>query len=157
MMKLSEKDKKAAFAVLVVAAAAIAAYALLLMPKSDLPSDGSEFYGMLQNSDRVGIFYDVRGAGPEQATAIYQCGVDIIGKGRFAQKKLEVVSCNEMECVTIKETLGFEQAMKKLDGMPYILIKPGNGSYSFFQRHMEIYIPDGGFGNTSCDISARES
>jgi len=156
-MKLSERDRNAAVAVLAVAAIAMAAYAVFLSPKSDMPSDGSEFYSMLQSSDEVGIFYDVRGADPAQATAIYQCGVDIISKGRFAQKKLEVISCDDKECMTITETLGFEQARKKIGAVPYILIKPGDGAYSFFQRHMEIYIGKNATGNATCDISATES
>lgn len=154
---ISENDRNAIVAVLAILALAAAAYVVLFSTPQDAPADGSGFYQMLTGSNSVGLFYDVRGADQAQASAIYQCGVDIIGKGRFAQKNLTVVSCNEKECVSISETLGFEQAQKKMENIPYVLIKPGESGYAFFQRHMEIYIGKNATGNSTCDIAAIES
>ena len=154
---ISENDRNAIVALLAILALFAASYALFFSAPQDAPADGSGFYQMLAGAGSVGLFYDVRGAGPEQASAIYQCGVDIIGKGRFAQKNLSIISCNEKECVSVSETLGFEQAKRKMEAVPYILIKPGESGYAFYQRHLEIYIGKNATGNGTCDIAATES
>ena len=150
----------------VFAAAALLLCALLLayflLPR-DSPDDGRGFYSMLVSSGRVGLLYDVRGADGDaaQTAAIYQCGVDIISKGRFAGKTIVNIACDSESCLSVStgsngsNRMSFEQALRKFDGTPYILIRAGGPSYSFYQRHMEISIGKGQEG-VSCDISATE-
>jgi hypothetical protein len=163
-LKISEKQRQGAFALLALAAIAAAAYVVFLGP-ADNPSDGSEFYYLLKGSDRVGLLYDARGASQAQTTAIYQCGVDMISKGRFVGKTIENIACDDSGCLSAStasngtSTLTYEQAAKKVSAMPYIIVKAGNASSSmFFQRHMEIVIGTN-LGNSSskCDIAAVES
>src|SRR3989338_5999812 len=132
-MKLSERDRNAAFALLIVLAVGV-------------------------------IIYDVRGADQQQVTSAYQCGVDIISKGRFAGMALENIACDESGCLSAStegngtSQMTFEQAKRKLESIPYILIKTGESpSYSFFQRHMEIVIGKDTGNTTQCDIVAKES
>ncbi|VVC02430.1 Uncharacterised protein [Candidatus Burarchaeum australiense] len=163
-LKLSENDRKACFALLVVLALGASAYALLISGPSDSPSDGQSFYYLLKGAAQVGILYDVRGAGSSQVTAAYQCGVDMISRGRFAGKALENIACDESGCLSAStgtngtNRMTYEQAIRKFASEPYILIKTGEApSYQFFQRHMEITIGKGAGNGTQCDIAATES
>jgi len=162
-LKLSEKDRQLLFAALVVAALGAAAYAFFLSTPEDKLSDGNEFYRLLSASGSAGFLYDVRGADQEQAQAIYQCGVDIISKGRLAGKALDNIACDETGCIAASTAsngtsrLTFEQAKRRLSSAPYIQIGPDAvSSYRFFQRHMEIYIGKNTGNATRCDISAIE-
>lgn len=161
--RISERDRNAAFALLAIVALATAAYVFFLSePYDPHSSDGSEFYSLLASAERVGLLYDVRGADDAQASAIYQCGVDMISKGRFVGKAQEFIACSSDGCLSAASTqngssrMTFEQAKKKVSQVPYILIKPGESGYQFFQRHMEIYIGKGNAGNATCDIAATE-
>lgn len=163
-MALSENDRQALFAALVVVAALAAAYAFFFAQPPDAESDGQEFYYFLSGSDSAGIIYDVRLAQPGQSTAIYQCGVDIISKGRLAGKKLSNIACDSEGCISVStegngtQKMGFEQAKLKLAGVPYLLITASDApGYKFFQRHMEIYIGKNASNATRCDIAATES
>ena len=163
-MKLSENDRKAAFALLVLSALGAAAYVFFLSEPADLPSDGRELYYSLKGAGRVGILYDVRMGDDRQISAIYQCGVDIISKGRFAGIALENIACDASGCLSVSterngtDRMTYEQAKKRLSAMPYILIKPADSSsYQLFQRHMEIDIGKNFTNASRCDISATES
>jgi len=162
MMKLSERDRNFAVAAIVVLALALVAYVLISSAPNDTPSDGSEFYYLLSDAKTVGFLYDVRGAGDAQKPAIYQCGVDIIGRGRFVGKEIINIACDESGCLATStekngsEEMGFDAARRKFSGTPYILITHGENGYRFFKRRMEIYIGAAG-GNVTCDISATES
>ncbi len=163
-MKLSENDRKAGFALLVLAALGAAAYVFFLSEPADLPSDGRELYYLLKNAGRAGILYDVRQGSEQQASAIYQCGVDIISKGRFAGIALENIACDESGCLSVSterngtSRMTYEQAKRKFSSIPYILIKPADSSsYQLFQRHMEISIGKNFTNASRCDISATES
>lgn len=137
-------------------------YVLFFTTPQDKEADGSEFYARLQSAERAGILYDVRGAQGDQASAIYQCGVDMIGKGRFAGKPLEIIACEDGGCIDSSTdrngTSGIQygEARRKISAVPFILIKPGEPAYKFFERHMEISIGANVSGNVSCDISATE-
>lgn len=159
MVKLSEKDKNSIFAALAIVALAAAAYALFLSEPADAKADGGEFIGLLAASDSAGILYDVRGADDAQTSAIYQCGVDLISQGLFAGKTLVNIGCDPDTCLSAtsgvngSSTLTYEQARKKLLGMPYFLIKPSEASgFEFYQRHMEIGIGKNLAGASSCSI-----
>ncbi len=164
-INVTESQKQMLFGLLAIAALGIAAYVLFLSEPADNPADGSAFYYKLSASDKVGIVYDVRGATDKQTSAIYQCGVDMISKGRFAGKTLYNIGCDSGGCVsTSTETNGsykltFEQAKKKVSEMPYFIIKGGaESSYNFFERHMEILVGkdyNAAYNVTSCDISAK--
>lgn len=163
-MKLSENGRVAAFALLVLLAIGGAAYLFIFSEQPDSPSDGREFYYALRAADKVGILYDVRGGTDAQATAAYQCGVDIISKGRFAGKEIENIACDDSGCLAASSssngssTMSFEQARKRLASVPYLLIKTGElPSYGFFLRHMEIVIGKDAGNGTKCDIAATES
>lgn len=159
---LSEESRNALFAVIALAAVLLAGYVLFLSPPPDSPADGNEFYSRLVAADRVGFLYDVRGANAEQTSAIYQCGVDMISRGRFAGKALENIGCEDGGCIASSTDsngttrVSYEEARRMLSSMPYILIKAGEPSYQFFQRHMEITIGPENSGNVTCDISATE-
>ena len=163
-MKFSEKDKQAAFAVLALLALAVAAYAVFFADHPDPRSaSGGEFYLSLVNSSTVGFLFDVRGAQDSaQAAAIYQCGVNIIGKGRFAGKTVQSIACDKSGCIASSSSgngsrnMDFSEAQKQFAGIPYIQIMPGSGDPVFFLHHMEIYIPANITGNVTCDISASE-
>ena len=159
---ISERGRNLLFAILALAALCAAAYVLFLSTPQDREADGSEFYARLQSAERAGILYDVRGAQGDQASAIYQCGVDMIGKGRFAGKPLEIIACEDSGCIDSSTdrngTSGilYDDARRKISSVPFILIKSGAPSYKFFERHMEIAIGANVSGNVSCDISATE-
>ncbi|MCX6770276.1 MAG: hypothetical protein NT051_06435 [Candidatus Micrarchaeota archaeon] len=162
--RLSEGGKQALFAALVAIALLLAAYAVFLMPASDPRSeDGSEFYFLLRDSPTVGMLYDAREVTSGQAQSIYQCGVEMISKGRFAGKSLLIVACDSTGCESMSTStngsnrMTFEQAGKEMTAMPYVLIKPGESGYAFYKRHMEISIGKNVTGNINCDISATES
>ncbi len=163
-MKLSENGRIVWFALLALLAIGGAAFLFVFSEPSDLPSDGREFYYSLRAADKVGIIYDARGGTEAQITATYQCGVDIISKGRFAGKTLENIACDQQGCISASTTgngtsrMTYEQARKKLASVPYILIKTGeDSSYQFFMRHMEIVIGKTVGNSTKCDIAATES
>lgn len=159
---ISESSRNALFALLAVLAIGAAAYVFFFSGPSDSPSDGSEFYASLVQSKSVAILYDVRDASQEQATAIFQCGVDIISKGRFAGKGLRNIACDSQGCLEMvtgsngSNKMSFDTAKKEVSGAPYVLIKPGTAGYALYQRHMEIYI-SGNATDAKCDISATES
>jgi hypothetical protein len=162
---LPESARKPLFALLALIAIGAAAYVLLMMPAQDSPADGSEFYARLVNSSNVAILCDVRGVTDDaQQSAIYQCRVDMISKGRFVGKTLVNIGCDSDGCISAtagtngSNTLTYEQAQKEMSAMPYIIIKPSAQSgYSFYQRHMEIAIAPNITDWTGCDISAKES
>ena len=164
-MKLSDNNKQIALAVLAVLVIAVLAYALFIAPRPDLPTaDASQFYTSLVNSSTVGLLLDVRGATTDaQKSAIYQCGVDMISKGRFAGKTLVNIACDSTGCISASSasnassTLTFDQAQQEFGSVPYIYIRAGTGAPEFFTHHMEIYIPANITGNVTCDISATES
>jgi hypothetical protein len=163
-LKLSENDRKAAFALLIILAVGASAYVFFIAGQQDSPSDGQNFYYLLKGAEKAGILYDVRGAGRMQVTAAYQCGVDMISKGRFAGKTLENIACDESGCLSAStgtngtNRMTYEQAIRKFAAEPYIIIKTGEkSSYEFFQRHMEITIGKNAGNETKCDIAATES
>jgi hypothetical protein len=156
---LSEKDKNTLLAALAIVALAAAAYVIFLSEPSDAPSDGFEFVDYLAKAESAAFLYDTRGADEKQATAIYQCGVDLISKGIVAGKNLVNIGCDSSGCLSTtstangSSTLTYEQAKKKVSSMPYILIKPAQESgFSFYQRHMEIYIGKNITNSSSCSI-----
>jgi hypothetical protein len=158
---LPETSRQILFAALVVLALALALIAFFLPPQ-DSEADGSEFYLRLKNSPKVGFLFDTRGAEESQASAIYQCGVDIISRGRFANKTIEIIACSQEGCLSSStdkngtSKISFDEAVRRLSDIPYIAIKPGTPSYKFFQRHMEIMIGKDISGNATCDIEATE-
>ncbi|MFA6490113.1 MAG: hypothetical protein WCT52_05545 [Candidatus Micrarchaeia archaeon] len=159
---ISERGRNALFGVLAILAICAAAYVLFFSAPQDKEADGSGFYARLTSSDKVGLFYDVRGAQGEQASAIYQCGVDMIGKGRFAGKAIEVIACEDSGCIDSSTDrngttrISYDEARRKISGVPYIVINAGEPAYKFFERHMEITIGANVSGNVTCDISATE-
>ena len=160
---LSERDRNAIFAVLVAVALFAASYVIFFPPSPDNEADGSEFYARMAAADKVGLLYDARVAQGDQASAIYQCGVDMISKGRFVGKELENAACGQDGCIDSitgmngTSRISFDEAQRRMSSKPYILIKAGAPSYKFFNRHMEISIGEDASGNVSCDISAIET
>jgi hypothetical protein len=156
---LPESYRNALFALLAVLAVAAATYVLLFSGPSDSPSDGSEFYFKLIGSGNSALIYDVRGAQQGQASAIYQCGVDIIGKGIFVGKNYSIIACESEGCIATSSSangtlrMSYEQVLRQVSDRPYILVKPGEPGYAFFQRHMEITIGQNTTGNATCSLS----
>ena len=162
---ISDGSKGALFTILALLALGVLACVFLFPGPTDPSSpDGSDFYFALVGSNSVAIIYDVRKVESDpQQSAIYQCGVDMIYKGRFVGKSLSNIACEEGGCLYTttgsngSNRMSYDQAIKSMDGNPYILIKPGKeAGYAFFKRHMEIYIGVNASG-TKCDISATES
>ena len=85
----------------------------------------------------------------------------MISRGRFAGKTVENIGCDNTGCLLASTDgngttrLTFESALSKFSSVPYILERPGEPGYKFFQRHMEIYIGNA-TGNTTCDLAATE-
>ena len=148
---------------LVAVALFAASYVIFFPPSPDNEADGSEFYARMAAADKVGLLYDARVAQGDQASAIYQCGVDMISKGRFVGKELENAACGQDGCIDSitgmngTSRISFDEAQRRMSSKPYILIKAGAPSYKFFNRHMEISIGEDASGNVSCDISAIET
>ncbi len=162
---LSEQNKQLLFAALAILAIGAAAYVFFLAEPPDNPSeDGRAFYYFVAGENKVGFLYDVRGADEKQISSIYQCGVDMISKGRFAGKTIFNIGCDENGCISTSSSangsgsMDFEQAKRKLSGTPYFLVKPAETSaYKLFERHMEIYVGKdfvAANGTPLCDFSA---
>ncbi|MCX6772425.1 MAG: hypothetical protein NTV88_01490 [Candidatus Micrarchaeota archaeon] len=148
-MKLSEKDKTTAFAVLAIVALAVVAYVFFFSnanaTEDKAAADAKPFYSLLVNSSKVGVLYDVRGADDAQAQSIYQCGVNIISKGAFAGKDLQVIGCDANGCLSSNQgnnsssQMNYQQALSSLSGKPYILIDGASESgLKYFQKHLQI-------------------
>jgi hypothetical protein len=157
---LPEGARNALFALLAIAAIGAAAYVFFILPSSDTPADGQEFLNLLVSSSQTGIIYDVReSVNDKQRTNIYQCGVDMIFKGRFVGKNLTVIACDIGGCLAslpsgASKQMTYEQAQKEVSSMPYFIIKAGkSSSHQFFRRHMEITLGPEIANWTGCDIS----
>jgi len=144
-MKLSEKDRTTAFAVLAIVALAAVAYVFFFSNADSTASDAKPFYSLLINSDKVGILYDVRGTSDQQSQAIYQCGVNIISKGAFAGKELQVIGCDANGCLSSSQgtnsssQMNYQSALSSLSGKPYILVDGDSESgLKYFQKHLQI-------------------
>ena len=155
-IKLTERDRQAGFALLAIAAIALAAYVLFLMPPSDTPSDMDTFVGRVLGSDNVALLMDARGASQESSRIVFQCGVDIAGGRLFGSKTLTTYACDNDGCISVNSasngsnTLTYDTVQKKLAGTPYVLVRAGAPSTKFFYNHAEITI-DSTF-NASCKM-----
>jgi len=155
-IKLSQRDRRAGFAFLAVAAVALVAYVLVLAPPSDTPSDMDTFVGRVLGADSVSLLMDARGASPGSARIVFQCGVDIAGGSLFGSKTLTTYACDNDGCISANSasngsnTLTYDTVQKKLREAPYIVVRAGAPSTKFFQNHAEITI-DESF-NASCKM-----
>ena len=155
-IKLSERDRQAGFALLVVAAISLVAYVLFFTPPVDKPSDMDTFVGRVLGSNNVSLFLDARGASQESSRIVFQCGVDIAGGSLFGSKTVATYACDNDGCISANSasngsnTLTYETVQKKLAGMPYVLVRSGVPSTLFFENHAEITI-DESF-NASCKL-----
>jgi len=154
--RLSEGDRQAGFALLAIAAVALAAYALFFLPPTDAPSDMDTFVGKVLGSPTVSLFFDMRNTPPEAASKIYQCGVDIAGGKLFGSKVVTTYACDNSGCISANSasngssTLTYDTVQRKLRDAPYILVRGGAPSTAFFANHAEISI-DESF-NSSCKL-----
>lgn len=152
-MKLSEKSKQAAFALLALCAAAVALYALLFSEPADKPSDLEGFVASVVSSPSIGLFMDARGASQATAKTLYQCGTDIAGGKLFGSHQVETYGCDDSGCLSTSSSgngstkLTYEQAKRKLRGLPYVAVMAGKPSTLFFERHIEIRL-DNSFNGT---------
>jgi len=144
-MKLSEKDRTYAFAALAIVALAAVAYVFFFSNSDSSVADAKPFYSLLLKSDKVGVIYDVRGTSDTQAQAIYQCGVNIISRGPFAGKELQIIGCNIDSCLSIiqgtnaSSQMDYQSALSSLSGKPYVLVDgAAESSLKYFQRHLQI-------------------
>jgi len=147
-IRLSERDRRAAFALLAVLAAGLAAYVLFLAEPADPEADIDTFMGSVLSSQSVALFFDMRGSQPEDASRIYQCGVDIAGGSLFGSKTVSTYACDDSECIFANSAqngsgrLTYEQVKMSLRGVPYILVRGGAPSTKFFSRHAEITVDE---------------
>ena len=155
-MKISEKDKQAAFALLILAAAAVVAYALIFATPPDKPSSLDGFVANAANYDNISLFMDARGADTATARKIYQCGTDLAAGQLFGSHLVETYGCDDSGCISASSSqngsarLTYESARLMLRGQPYVEIKQGSPQTLFFENHMEIYL-DSSFNGT-CKI-----
>ena len=155
-IKLSERDRQAAFALLAILAAGLAAYAIFIAEPPDPAADIDTFVGNVLASQNVALFFDMRNTPPEAASKIYQCGVDIAGGSLFGSKTVSTYACDDSECMAVNSAqngssrLTYEQVKKSLRGVPYILVKGGTPSTLFFTSHAEITV-DESF-NSNCKL-----
>ncbi|MFA5929535.1 MAG: hypothetical protein WC861_01505 [Candidatus Micrarchaeia archaeon] len=155
-IRLTERDRKAGFALLVVAAIALAAYVALFMPPSDKPSDIDTFVGRVIGASNVSLLMDARGASQESARIVFQCGVDIAGGRLFGSKTVISYACDNGGCISVNSasngsnTLTYDTVQRQLRGTPYVLVRAGAPSTAFFENHAEITL-DESF-NASCKL-----
>ena len=153
---LPERDRNALFALLALAAVAVAAYALLSAKPADQPSTLDAFVANAANSSQLGLFMDARGANATTARALYQCGTDLAGGKLFGSHIVETYGCDDTGCLHTSsaangsDTPTYKQALASLGSMPYVEVEPGSPRTLFFANRIEIYI-DGSF-NGSCRI-----
>jgi len=155
-IRLSDSDRKAGLALLALLAVALVAYVFLFAEPQDAPSDMDTFVGHVLSAQSVALFYDVRGASPDAATKVFQCGVDINSGSLFGSKQITTYACDDSGCISASSaangssTLTYDTVRKKLRGTPYILLRAGAPSTSFFANHAEIAI-DSSF-NSTCKL-----
>lgn len=162
-MKLSEKDRNAAFALLAVLAVAAVLYVALSAP-ADKPAGWEEFVGSVGKAESVGLYLDARGADQATAIKIYQCGADMILTGRqlFGAKAINSYACDASGCISASSAsnatnrLTPEQVMASIGTRPYILIKKGAPSTRVFERHVEISIDESYTGSCSFNLKLSE-
>lgn len=153
---LSERDRTAIFALLIIAAAAAGAYALLSSRPSDQPSTLDAFVAGAANSSQLGLFMDARGTDAATARVLYQCGTDLAGGKLFGSHTVETYGCDDTGCLHTSSAANgsdnptYEQALSSLRSMPYVEVAQGSPKTLFFEHHIEIYL-DGSF-NGSCRI-----
>ena len=155
-IKLTERDRQAGFALLAIAAAALVAYVLFLMPPVDKPSDMDTFVGRVLGANSVSLLMDARGASQESSRVVFQCGVDIAGGQLFGSKTVTTYACDNDGCMSANSasngssTLTYEQVQKKLGGTLYVLVRTGAPSTKFFENHAEITLDE--TFNASCKL-----
>ncbi|VVC00426.1 Uncharacterised protein [uncultured archaeon] len=153
MVKISDKEKEIAFAILGVIAIAVGAYILFFAPPADRPSSIDGFYMAMANSSKAAIFLDARGLDAPSAQKVYQCGVDIVSGKLFGTKAVTTYACDNTGCLSANTagngttTMTYEQVRHALPATPYAQISWGKPSTKFFERHMEITL-DGTFNST---------
>ena len=153
---LKEGDRQAGFALLAVAAAALAAYALFFLPPADTPSDMDTFVGRVLGAPAVSLFFDMRNTPQGSASRIYQCGVDIAGGSLCGSKTVTTYACANDGCISANSAsngsnaLTYDTVQKKLRETPYVLVRSGAPSTKFFLNHAEISV-DESF-NASCKM-----
>jgi len=155
-IKLSERDRQAGFALLAIAAVALAAYVLFFTPPADTPSDIDTFVGRVLGANSVALLMDARGASQDSARIVFQCGVDIAGGQLFGSKTVTTYACDNDGCISANSasngsnTLTYETVQKKLRETPYVVVRYGAPSTKFYLNHAEITI-DESF-NASCKM-----
>jgi hypothetical protein len=155
-MKISERDKQAAFALLVLLAAAVAAYALFFAEPAEKQSDLEGFVASAAASPKIGLFMDGREASAQEVISIGQCGTDLASGRLFGSHVVETYGCDNAGCISTSSEgngsakLTYEQARRKLREMPYVAISAGKPSTLFFERHIEIRL-DASY-NASCRL-----
>ncbi len=155
-MKISEKDKQAAFALLVLSAAAFIAYALFIAEPADKPASLEAFVASAAASPKIGLFLDGRGASGQTVILIGQCGTDLASGRLLGSHVVETYGCDDNGCISTSSAgngsskMTYEQVRKKLREVPYVEISAGTPSTLFFERHMEIRLDEG--YNASCRI-----
>ena len=156
-MKISENDKNTAFAVLALAAIAVALYAIFLAEPADIAKPDIEaFVNTASLSPKIGLLMDARGADTDTARLIYQCGTNLASGALYGSHIVETYGCDDTGCISTSSAqngstkLTYEQAKKKLRDIPYIGVALGKPKTLFFEKHVEIYL-DKSF-NGSCKI-----
>ncbi len=152
-MKISEKDKQAAFALLLIAAAAVVAYAVFFAEAPDSPSTIEGFVANAAARNNLGLFMDARGTDAPTARKIFQCGTDLAAGKFFGSHTVETFGCDDTGCLSASSAangssrLTYEQARGQLRNQPYVEVKAGAPSTLFFENHVEISL-DGSFNGT---------
>jgi hypothetical protein len=156
MIKLSEQNRQALFALLAVTASGLAAYAIFFAEPPDSPSDMDTFVGRVLGFDNVAIFMDARGASQESAQAVFQCGVDLAGGKLFGSRTVTTYACDDDGCISANSAsngsslMTYETVQRKLRESPYVVLRAGVPSTKFFANHAEITV-DKSF-NSSCRL-----
>ena len=147
-MKISEKDRTSAFAVLAIVALAAVAYVFFLSvpAQQDKASDWQHFVSYVDTANQTAVFMDARGADADTARKIYQCGADLLITGRnlFGSKTLNTLGCDDTGCFYGQSTanasgsITLDNLEKQLASQPYILVKKGAPNAKIFEHHVEI-------------------
>ncbi|MEM4348698.1 MAG: hypothetical protein QXN37_03955 [Candidatus Anstonellaceae archaeon] len=141
-MKISEKDKQIAFALLVLTAALVALYAIFFFEPYQKETNLEEFLQKAYASEKIALFLDARGTDEETARKIYQCATDLASGKFVGTKTVETYGCDDSQCIYMgsggTKHLTYEQVRQSLRDLLYIRVSAGAPSTKAFENRLEI-------------------
>lgn len=116
--------------------------------------DPQKFLAVLQNSSKLYIIQDLRGADDAVRRNIMQCGVDLAGSQGVAalNKTITIYALEDSKCTTLEGVKTLTECSNTGDGVTFYVSK-GNQS-SFYEKKLSIGI-GADYTAKSCNINLR--